>query len=89
MITVNYKAINQLLDRTLKEKNYKNRTQLFQILAFKMNISHQHCWRLITKREIHSIHQLNALADALGVDVNDLISIEISEDNHMPIVQIY
>lgn len=89
MITVNYEAINKILDDLMKNKTIKNKSQLFQRLAIEMNISLQQCWRLIEKQTINNITQINKLALALGVDVMEIITIEPKDEQHIPIAQIY
>lgn len=88
MLEINYKAINQIVrDLTYKLK-LNSKTQFYQKLADENETSQQQFYRLIDKREVNTIKQLNFLADALGVDVMEIITIE-PKDDALPITQIF
>lgn len=76
MLSVNYKAINSILEDRMKENKIKNKSQMLVRLSVDMEVSFQRCWTLIEKKKINNIKQLNALAKALGVDVVEIITIE-------------
>lgn len=89
MITVNYKAIQRILNEIMKANKIKNKSQLLVRLSIQMNISFQRCWSLIEKKKINNISQLNKLSSALGVPVSELIVIEEPKEEYVPIKQIH
>lgn len=87
MISVNYDAIENIINELVKTKQYKNRSQVYQMIAFELNVSSQQIWRLIERKQLNKFKQINDLAKTLEVDVMELIT--IGRSDYVPVTEIH